>query len=204
MSPDLLLALALFAFVSSITPGPNNLMLLASGLNFGFRASLRHMLGISIGFGLMLSALGLGLNAVLTEWPLVYTVLRFACIAYLLLLAWRLATAGSLSLDGRAAAQPMGFWAAAAFQWVNPKAWVMALSALTTYAQAGSLQAVGWTALVCMAVNLPSIATWALCGSQLRHWLSDPKRQRLFNRVMAALLVLSMAPMLPSGAGSLL
>ncbi len=203
MTMEILLAFALFAGVSSITPGPNNLMLLSSGLNFGFRASIPHVLGISIGFAFMLVAVGLGLALAFERWPLLYQLLKIAGVAYLLWLAWGLASAGSLSLDRRAGApKPMGFWAAAAFQWVNPKAWVMGVSAFATYMPAKGLTSVLLTATLFALINLPSVAAWALCGSQLRHWLAEPARQRLFNRVMAALLVASLLPLLFEGKGA--
>ncbi|MBH9551628.1 LysE family translocator [Inhella gelatinilytica] len=197
MTPEVLLAFALFAWVSSITPGPNNLMVLSSGLNFGFRASVPHVLGISIGFGVMLVAVGLGLALVFERWPVLYQGLKVVGVLYLLWLAWGLARAGSLALDRRdGAPRPLGFWGAAAFQWVNPKAWVMAVSAFATYMPANGLGPVLLTASLFALINLPSVAAWALCGSQLRHWLAEPARQRLFNRGMAALLVLSLLPLL--------
>jgi len=200
MTMEILLAFALFAWVSSITPGPNNLMVLSSGLNFGFRASIPHVLGISIGFAFMLVAVGLGLALAFERWPVLYQLLKIAGVAYLLWLAWGLASSGSLALDRRGAApKPMGFWAAAAFQWVNPKAWVMAVSAFATYMPAQGLASVLLTAALFAVINLPSVAAWALCGSQLRHWLAEPARQRLFNRMMAALLVASLLPLLLEG-----
>lgn len=203
MSVEILLAFALFAWVSSITPGPNNLMVLSSGLNFGFRASIPHVLGISIGFAFMLVAVGLGLALAFERWPVLYQLLKLAGIAYLLWLAWGLASAGSLALDRRGAApQPMGFWAAAAFQWVNPKAWVMAVSAFATYMPARGLGLVLLTAALFALINLPAVAAWALCGSRLRHWLAEPARQRVFNRVMAALLVASLLPLGLEGRGA--
>ena len=127
MSTSLLSAFVLFAFVSSITPGPNNTMLLASGVNFGFRRSMPHALGISIGFMLLVICVGLGLGEVFKLFPWAYTLLRYVGAAYLLYLAWKIANAGGMSDNPDEHGKPMTFLGAAAFQWVNPKAWIMAL-----------------------------------------------------------------------------
>ena len=132
MSLETFLALVLFAFTTSITPGPNNMMLFASGVNFGFARTIPHMLGIGAGFLSLLIAVGLGLGALLHSVPVVYMALKFAGGAYLLWVAWKIGTSRSLS-DGKTGAQPMTFIGAAAFQWVNPKAWVMAVTAMATY-----------------------------------------------------------------------
>jgi len=134
MSLDAFLALLLYAFVTSITPGPNNFMLLASGVNFGIIRTIPHMLGISIGFLVLLLAVGFGLGAVLTAFPALHTGLKIAGGAYLLYLAWKIAMSRSLTGKGETNARPMRFIDAAAFQWVNPKAWVMAVGAVSTYA----------------------------------------------------------------------
>ncbi|MCF5142619.1 LysE family translocator [Pseudomonas sp. PA-6-1D] len=175
MSTSLLSAFVLFAFVSSITPGPNNTMLLASGVNFGFRRSMPHALGISIGFMLLVMSVGLGLGEVFKVFPWAYTVLRYVGAAYLLYLAWKIATAGGMSENPDERGKPMTFLGAAAFQWVNPKAWIMAL--------------------VFAVVNLPSVCVWVGCGSGLRNVLREPRWLRVFNGSMAALLVLSLYPM---------
>ena len=195
---NLLAAFILFAFVSSITPGPNNTMLLASGVNFGFRRSIPHALGVSIGFMLMVLAVGLGLGAVFNAVPVAYTVLRYAGAAYLLYLAYRIATSGPMNSNGAdGERQPMSFLAAAAFQWVNPKAWVMAIGAITTYTPAdGYIANVFVVALVFAIVNLPSVCIWVGCGTALRRVLQDRRWLRLFNGLMAALLVASLYPLL--------
>jgi threonine/homoserine/homoserine lactone efflux protein len=195
---NLLTAFILFAFVSSITPGPNNTMLLASGVNFGFRRSVPHALGVSIGFMLMVLAVGFGLGAVFTAVPVAYTVLRYAGAAYLLYLAYRIATSGPMNSAGAdGERQPMSFLAAAAFQWVSPKAWVMAIGAITTYTPAdGYIANVFVVALVFAIVNLPSVCVWVGCGTALRRVLQDRRWLRLFNGLMAALLVASLYPLL--------
>jgi threonine/homoserine/homoserine lactone efflux protein len=196
MPLDTFLALLLFAFTTSITPGPNNMMLFASGVNFGFRRTIPHMLGIGAGFLSLLLGVGLGLGALLQVVPAVYTVLKFAGGAYLVWIAWKIATSRSLS-EKQSGATPMSFGAAAAFQWINPKAWVMAVTAMATYTVPSlyfaSVLIVG---AAFAAVNVPSVSTWAGFGSALRDWLSDPVRLKWFNITMAVLLVLSLWPML--------
>ncbi|WEX76272.1 LysE family translocator [Sinorhizobium numidicum] len=196
MQLDTLSALFLFAFTTSITPGPNNMMLFASGVNFGFVRTIPHMLGIGGGFFVLLIAVGLGLGALLHSVPLIYTTLKFAGGAYLVWIAWKIGTSRSLA-EGRASAAPMTFLQAAAFQWVNPKAWVMAVSAMATYTSSDSyLLSVLVVGLVFALVNLPSVSTWAGFGSALRLWLSEPSRLKWFNITMAVLLVVSLWPML--------
>ena len=130
MSLELLSALLVFCFVSSITPGPNNFMLLASGVNFGFRRSLPHLAGVAIGFLWLILAVGFGLGTLLTLFPPLHLGLKIAGGAYLLYLAWKIASARTLSDGKTAAARPMTFFQAVLFQWVNPKAWVMAVTAM--------------------------------------------------------------------------
>jgi len=196
MQADTLLALFLFAFTTSITPGPNNMMLFASGVNFGFVRTVPHMLGIGAGFFVLLIAVGFGLGALLHSVPLLYTTLKFAGGAYLVWIAWKIGTSRSLG-EGKAGSSPMTFLQAAAFQWVNPKAWVMAVSAMATYTSSESyLMSVLVVGLVFAFVNVPSVSTWAGFGSALRQWLSEPSRLKWFNITMAVLLVVSLWPML--------
>ncbi len=196
MALDTFLALLLFAFTTSITPGPNNMMLFTSGVNFGFRRTIPHMFGIGVGFFVLLIAVGLGLGALLHTVPLLYTVLKFAGGAYLVWIAWKIGTSRSLS-EAESDAQPMSFISAAAFQWVNPKAWVMAVTAMATYTNEQLyLFTVLLVGFAFAAVNVPSVSTWAGFGSVLRDWLSDPSRLKWFNITMAVLLVLSLWPML--------
>ncbi|WP_339533025.1 LysE family translocator [Pseudomonas mucidolens] len=200
MSSSLLSAFALFAFVSSITPGPNNTMLLASGVNFGFRRSMPHALGISLGFMVLVISVGLGLGEVFKALPGAYATLRYVGAAYLLYLAWKIATSSPLSDDTHGNHTPMTFLGAAVFQWVNPKAWVMALGAITTYTPAqGYFTNVLVIAVVFALINLPSVCVWAGFGSSLRSVLRNPRWLRVFNGSMAALLVLSLYPMLVTG-----
>ncbi|MBZ9670476.1 LysE family translocator [Mesorhizobium sp. ESP7-2] len=197
MSLDAFLALLVYAFVTSITPGPNNLMLLASGVNFGLVRSVPHMLGISIGFLVLLLAVGFGLGAVLTAFPTLHTGLKIAGAVYLLYLAWKIAMSRSLGGKGETDARPMRFIDAAAFQWVNPKAWVMAITAMAVYTNPErpflSVVLIGMAFTV---VNLPSVSVWAGFGTALRGFLSDPMRLKWFNIAMGVLLAATLWPML--------
>ncbi|MBT0569848.1 LysE family translocator [Curvibacter sp. CHRR-16] len=208
MTPDVLLAAGLFMVASSITPGPNNTMLMASGVNFGFKRSLRHLAGVNLGFGFMVLCVGLGLHTVLQDWPALYDLLRALGGAYLLWIAYKLARSTTpiaatptpsetASWSAPASAQPIGFWEAAVFQWVNPKAWMMAVTCMSTYLapQAEALQVVLLAGLF-LLLGSPCSVLWVGFGKVLRHWLQQPTRQRWFNRTMAAALVLSLYPML--------
>jgi len=194
MSTDLLLALAAFAFVSSVTPGPNNLMLLASGANFGFRRTIPHMLGIAIGFVVMIVLVGIGLMGIFQAVPWSKTVLEIVSVAYLLWLAWKIANAAPPSAEAQARAKPMTFLQAAAFQWVNPKAWTMALSAIAIYAPDRTLQSIVVVALLFEFAGMPAITLWTALGQQMRKILTNPARLRAFNIAMALLLVASLWP----------
>ena len=192
MTTDLLLALAGFAFVTSVTPGPNNMMLLASGVNFGFRRTLPHIAGIASGCVFMVVMVGLGLGGLFAAFPLAYSVLRIVGAVYLLVLAWRIASAGALRVGG-GGGRPMSFLGAAAFQWVNPKAWVMVVGAVTTYVpREGFFANLLLVAVLFAAINLPSVAVWAGFGTAMRRVLDRPWRRRAFNVGMAGLLVASL------------
>lgn len=198
MSLELLAALTAFAFIASVTPGPNNLMLMASGANFGVLRTLPHMLGVGLGFMAMIVLVGLGLARLLEAFPVLYLVLKTASVLYLLYLAWKIAHAAPLASDAPAAkGKPFTFLQAAAFQWVNPKAWAMALTALGAYAQASNpVVSVLIVALVFGAVNLPSISLWTFAGAQMRRFLSSPVRLRAFNITAALLLAATVVPIM--------
>ncbi|TCO71549.1 LysE family translocator [Rhodovulum euryhalinum] len=199
MSFAVLTALLGFAFVSTVTPGPNNLMLMASGANFGFRRTLPHMLGIVGGVTVMALLVGAGLMAVFDAVPALTVVLKILCIGYLLWLAARIAMAAPPE-DRAADSQPMTFRQAALFQWVNPKAWAMCLSAVTLYAPDRSLLSVAIVAGAFALVCFPAISAWAWLGTVVRQWLSNATRLRVFNVTMAILLVASLYPVLGLGA----
>jgi threonine/homoserine/homoserine lactone efflux protein len=191
---EILYALIVFCFVSSITPGPNNLMLLASGVNFGFRRTIPHMLGVDLGFALMVGLVGVGLDVVFSRFPALLPAMRYAGAAYMLWLAGKLALAGPIG-DAEQRGKPLSFLAAAAFQWINPKAWAIAVSALTAYAVSENYTySLAIVALVFGLVTAPCIALWVLFGTAMRRVLSNPRFVRPFNIAMAALLVLSIIP----------
>jgi threonine/homoserine/homoserine lactone efflux protein len=195
MTVDLISALTVYAFVASVTPGPNNMMLLASGVNFGFRRTLPHMLGITIGFSVMLALVGLGLGQIFARFPAIYAVLRYGGGAYMLYLAWKIATAGPIAEGG--GARPLNFLGAAAFQWVNPKAWIMGMTAMATYTLPDQyLRSVVLVSLVFAVVCLPSVAVWTLFGSALKRWLADTVHLKFFNAAMGLALVLSLWPII--------
>ena len=202
MTYELVLGLAVFSLVSSITPGPNNLMLMASGANFGFRRTIPHMLGVGLGFTLMVLLVGVGLLQVFDAFPVTYRLLKVVSVAYLFFLAWKIGTAAPLEGEGKAGGTPFTFIQAALFQWVNPKAWTMALTAITVYSPSRSVVAIAFVAAVFGAVNLPCVGLWTTLGQQLQRILTSPTRLRVFNISMAVLLVTSLYPvLLPLGLG---
>ena len=193
MTADLLLALFAFAFVSSITPGPNNLMLMASGVNFGFVRTMPHMAGIGIGFALMIACVGAGIMGLFEVFPIIETGLMALCVVYLLYLAWKIAAAAPPG-DAQAGAKPFTFLQAAAFQWVNPKAWAMALTAMSVYAPSRSWINILIVAGIFACIALVSTTSWTGLGKVIRRLLSNPTHLRLFNIAMAVLLVSTLIP----------
>lgn len=187
MTAETLIALFGFASVASWTPGPNNAMLAASGANFGLRRSLPHVAGVVIGFSVMVLLVALGLGEAFRRLPLLGEALRWAGAALLLWFAWKIATAGG---PGTAAAgRPLGFWAAAGFQWVNPKAWLMSAGVIGQFGGVGDpLRAALLIAGVFAAAGLLSSLAWAGFGAALRQWLATPGRLRAFNAAMGLLL----------------
>ena len=185
----------LFALVTSITPGPNNTMLLASGVNFGFRRTMPHLFGISIGVAILMLCVGFGLGEAFRRVPVLYTVLEAASVAYLLYLAWRIGTSGEVKAHG-AKPRPMTFIEAAAFQWVNPKAWMMVLTAATTVQLSADYgMNAAWMSVVFILIGFPCICLWAAFGLGLRRFLSNPRALHIFNVTMAVLLILSLYPL---------
>ena len=188
-------SLAVFAFVSSITPGPNNAMLLASGANFGFRASLPHAAGVLFGFLGLVAICGLGLGGVFKTYPVLHLALKWGGAAYLLWLAFKIGTAKGIGTKA-AGARPMRFWEAVAFQAVNPKGWAMALGAVSTYVPPKPyLPNLIVAVLMFGIVGLPCTSTWAAFGVGLRRFLDRPAVLRAFNVTMALLLVASLFPL---------
>src|SRR5262245_36945874 len=174
---ELLLALALFCVVTLFTPGPNNLMLMTSGLNFGFRRGMPHLWGVTLGFTAMVVIVGLGLGAIFARWPVLYTVLKYAGAAYLLYLAWQIAVSPPPTPgDSAPAGSPISFLQAVAFQWVNPKAWVMAVGAITTYAAVAAfpVNIIIIAAFFCV-LGVASSGTWLGFGAALQRVLKDTR-----------------------------
>ncbi|MBU2992914.1 LysE family translocator [Octadecabacter sp. 1_MG-2023] len=200
MSFETFIALISFAFVGTVTPGPNNAMLVASGANFGLRRTLPHMFGITIGFPTMIALVGLGLMQVFDAFPVVDQTLKVVSVAYLLWLAYKIGTAAPKLPDApQTGGRPITFLQAAAFQWVNPKAWSMAVYAITRFATDAdgtrSLLAVGIVTLAFFMVSFPSITIWTVLGQQMRRFLTSPARLRAFNWTMAALLIATLIPL---------
>lgn len=188
-----LLALTTFALIGSITPGPNNIMLMASGANIGFYRTIPHMLGIIIGFSVMVILVGLGLMQILTTYPTLQNILQQLCLVYLLYLAYKIATSNNLD-NNQKHYKPMSFLSAAGFQWINPKGWSMALSSLSVYSSGMDPNyAVYIIAAVFFIVYVPSACLWVIAGKKMKKVLSKPRNLKRFNYSMASLLVLSLS-----------
>ena len=195
LSPAMIAALFSFAFVTSITPGPNNIMLATSGVNFGIRPTLPHMAGITSGLLLIIVGTGLGLGALFSQYPVLRQALQVLGILYTLWLSWKIATAGSLG--GGDLPHPMRYGAAFAFQWVNPKLWMMAIATVALYVRPGHAGAdTALVTAVIAAINVPVMFFWAGCGAALRDALKVPGRIRVFNIVMGLALAASIVPLL--------
>lgn len=195
MTWDQFAALALFSFVTSVTPGPNNMMLMASGANFGLARTVPHALGVALGFAAMAMILGAGLMQAFEWFPWLHQALLAVSIAFMAWLAWKLLGAAAPG-SGESRGRPVTFLEAAAFQWANPKAWAMALTALNTYSPDPSLGSVAIVALLFAAINLPSVFVWAVAGREVGRLLTSPARLRAFNVTMAVLLLASLWPIL--------
>jgi threonine/homoserine/homoserine lactone efflux protein len=197
MTYDLFIALFIFGFISAFTPGPNNTMLLATGINFGVRRALPHIMGVAIGFPLMIACIGFGLGKIFEIYPFIYVALKYLGAAYMIWLAWKIAISKPALDDNVAKGEPVTFIQACAFQWVNPKAWVMGVTALSAYTVAahysiGVLAVVGTFVLM----GFSSALTWVLFGAGLKHILNDPRYFRFINIGLALALVASLVPML--------
>jgi threonine/homoserine/homoserine lactone efflux protein len=195
MSHSLLIAFVMFAVVMFFTPGPNNIMLLSSGLTYGFRPTIPHIMGITVGFAFMVGAVGLGLGTIFIAYPVLQTILKYAGIAYLIYLAVHIAMSEPPSADQDNRRGPMTFWGAAMFQWVNAKGWVMVIGTITAYA---AIAAYPWNIAIQVALSLIlgalSCTAWALFGSSLRPVLTSRRAVQAFNIVMAVLLLASLYP----------
>jgi len=195
MSQSLLYAFLVFVAVMFFTPGPNNVMLLSSGLTYGFRRTLPHIAGVIIGGSFMIAAVGVGLGSVFVAYPVLKTILKYAGAAYLIYLAIGIAMSGATKVDQDNRRGPMTFWGAAVFQWINIKAWVMVIGTITAYA---AIAVFPWNIVIQTGISLLmgilATTTWALFGSSLRPILTSPNKVRVFNLVMALLLLASLYP----------
>jgi threonine/homoserine/homoserine lactone efflux protein len=195
MSQPLLIAFIVFAAVMYFTPGPNNIMLLSSGLNYGFRRTLPHLAGVVIGFAFMVGVVGLGFGTIFIAYPMLQTILKYAGAAYVIYLAAAIAMSEPVPPGQDNRRGPMTFWGAAMFQWVNVKGWVMVISTITAYAGIASFP---WNIAIQVVLSLllgvAATATWVQSGSSLRSFMTSPKAVRAFNIVMAALLLASLYP----------
>jgi threonine/homoserine/homoserine lactone efflux protein len=195
MSQQLLIAFVVFAAVMCFTPGPNNVMLLASGLNYGLRRSLPHVAGVTIGFAFMIAVVGFGFGAVFTAYPVLQTVLKYAGASYLIYLAYAIATSAPPDPEATAQRRPMTFIGAALFQWVNVKGWVMVIGTVTAYA---AMARYPWNiilqTLLTLLMGFSSTITWTLFGTSLQSLVKSPGTIRAFNIAMAVLLLASLYP----------
>jgi threonine/homoserine/homoserine lactone efflux protein len=195
MSHSLLIAFVIFAVVMFFTPGPNNIMLLSSGLTYGFRRTVPHIAGITIGFAFMVGAVGVGLGAIFIAYPVLQTILKYLGVAYLVYLAAVIAMSEPVAPDQEGGRGPMSFWGAAMFQWINAKGWVMVIGTITAYAAIASFP---WNIAIQVGLSLilgaVSCTLWALFGTALRPILTAPRAVRAFNIVMALLLLASLYP----------
>lgn len=193
MTFELLLGLITLAFATSVTPGPNNLMLMASGANFGLHRTIPHWLGVSIGFAVLASVVGAGAARVLEIYPTIQQIMRIVCAGYMLWLAWKIATSSQPSHAG-VRSSPLSFLQAAAFQWVNPKVWAMALAAISLYAPEGRISQVIAVSCIFGLVNFPAVGIWVVVGTKVHAILRTPAHLRVFNITMAVLLIISLTP----------
>ncbi len=194
---EMYFAMMLFAFTATITPGPNNIMIMTSGVNYGVKQSLPHLLGICFGFPSMVILIGLGFSVVFERYPLLHELIKIIGIIYLIYLAWAIANTGPSKMKSQSK-KPMSFMKAAMFQWVNPKAWVMATGAVSAYTtqSADFMMQVLYITLTFFIVSFPCVGTWLFFGVGLRKYLQDPIHYRIFNISMALLLILSILPVI--------
>jgi threonine/homoserine/homoserine lactone efflux protein len=191
------LSIFIFAISSTVTPGPNNIMIMTSGLNYGIKNSIPHLLGICFGFPVMVIVIGFGFSVIFERYPLFNEVIKIVGVVYLLYLAWLIASSSPVSLEGKKS-KPLSFTQAALFQWVNPKAWVVATGAVSAYTSVSSdiFAQVIFIALAFFIVAIPSLGTWLIFGVGIKKYLKSPKHQKVFNLSMALLLIVSVLPVL--------
>jgi len=191
------LVIILFAASSSVTPGPNNIMIMTSGLNYGIKKSMPHFLGICFGFPIMVILVGLGFSVIFENYPITHEIIKVLGVVYLIYLAWLIASSAPASLES-IHSKPFSFIQAASFQWVNPKAWVMATGAVAAYTTVSTnvfIQVI-YIALAFFMVAFPCVGIWLYFGSALKRYLKSTRHQKMFNVSMAFLLVASVFPVL--------
>lgn len=190
---DLIITYSIFVFATSGTPGPNNIMLAASGANFGVRASLPHVLGVRIGLMVMMLMVGLGLGSLFENYPIIHVVMRYVGVAFMLYLAFKIAKTKRVSNDGKSKIKPMSFINAALFQWVNPKAWITLISAVVTFIPSDDNKMTVLTILIVVhfIVGFPTTFAWAVFGREIGRFLKSDRAFAIFNYVMSALLVIT-------------
>lgn len=196
---ELYIAILVFAVSTTITPGPNNIMIMSSGLNFGLKRSLPHLMGIGLGFPLMVAGVGLGFGAIFERFPVIHEVIKVLGVLYLIYLAYLVATSAPKSLDNDTnETKPLTFIQAALFQWINPKAWVMATGAVAAYTtqDASIMLQVMFISLAFLIAGVPCVGVWLVCGTWLKRFLKEVKYQRIFNLSMATLLIVSILPVI--------
>ena len=191
-----LASILLFCFVTTITPGPNNIMLMTSGVNHGIKKTIPHLLGIAFGFPAMVAALGSGLGVIFVSYPVVHEAIKVVGVTYMLFLAWKIANAGNVNASV-SLQKPFTFLQAVAFQWVNPKAWIIAIGAIATYTTVGNVQEqVLWIILGYATVGSLCMTFWLAMGAFLQKLMRNKKHVQMFNIFMAVLLVGSIATMI--------
>jgi threonine/homoserine/homoserine lactone efflux protein len=195
MSNPLLIAYVVFVSVMYLTPGPNNIMVLSSGLSFGFRPTVPHIAGITFGCAFMVAAVGLGFGTIFVAYPVLQTILKYAGAAYLVYLAGQIALSEPVTPGKEHGRHPMTFWGAALFQWVNVKGWVMVIGTITAYAAIARFPFnIAIQVAVCLLLGVVSTSIWTLSGSSLRSFMTSRRAVRIFNIVMAVLLLASLYP----------
>ena len=196
-SITMLLSLATFTLSTVISPGPNNIMLLSSGLTFGYKKTIPHMFGIMIGFSIMVIIVGLGMGVVFERFPLIFTILKVIGVLYLFWMAYKIANnSSSYDVDTDLNGNPFTFLQAAAFQWVNPKAWIVAITAISVFVTStqNSFIQVLTISFIYLLSSIVSTNIWALGGVVLKKFLKEEKSIKIFNISMASLLILSVIP----------
>ncbi|MGB5885603.1 MAG: LysE family translocator [Acinetobacter venetianus] len=193
MTLTALISFIIYSFVTSVTPGPNNIMLISSGVSFGFKRTIPHILGIGFGFGLMVTLVGFGIGSILTNSKNLYEFVKIIGIVYLLYLAYQIYISDSVNTNNKPKShKPLNFLQASLFQWVNPKAWVMTMGAVTAYTSSSSnISIFLLIGLIYGAISIPSVGVWALVGDKLKALINDRKKIRIFNISMALLLLIS-------------